>query len=88
MKLIKNVQLEGESIINSMINDIYNFLTYRNPQGTNQVLIGYKALFKGYIVRNWVGAELSNRFEDYNKIIIVKYIQYYSRCWTQRCNIT
>ena len=70
-----------------MITDIIAFLNNKISYQTNQVIISYEALFKGYIVKNWVEADINNKYEDYNKIIVYECVKYYSICWEQRCTI-
>ena len=63
-----------------MIEDIMLFLNKETPVHTNQQIIGFNVLFKGYVVQNWFGIESNNEFEDDNKILVKNYIQFYYQC--------
>jgi hypothetical protein len=80
MKLKKeDSRNENKADINRMITDIKQFLYGDDPSQTNQALIGYKSLFRGFIVRNWSGVQDSNRYEDLNKIIVKHCVYYYQK---------
>ena len=62
------------------IKKIVLFLQMRSANRMNQAILRYKSLFQGFIIKNWQSVELSNRDEDYNKIIIKYCVLYYKKC--------
>ena len=76
-KLLKVTIVEDLDKINIMLDDIKEYLNGRQTFHTNQQLIGYDALFRGYIIKNWLETECNNYYEDYNRIIINYCIRYY-----------
>ena len=70
------------------MNNINLFLQNEQPENINQAVIGYDALFYGYIVKSWFGNDLNSRYEDYNKMLIYHCVMFYKECWDMRCQIT
>ena len=75
MKILKYD--EDEEFINELIDEIEVFLRTDIAVNTNQAIIGFAALFQGFIIRNQSGVELNSKFEDYNRIIVKHYVYYY-----------
>ena len=52
----------------------------------NQQIIGYKDVFRGVIVKEWVvGNEYGVNLHNYNNILIKCCVQFYVECWKRRC---
>ena len=52
---------------------------------TNQQCVGMKELFRGYVIRDWMGLNFSTKKYRYvNKIIVSECVCFYDRCWKHR----
>ena len=52
---------------------------------TNQYLVGMKELFRGYVVVDWEGTEITNdKFRVLNVIVAKKCIEFYTKYWKHR----
>ena len=52
---------------------------------TKQKEIGFKAFFRGWIVKDWFGNnELCNKYREWNRIIVRGYVGFYNECWAER----
>ena len=69
-KLLKIKHDANLEQIDLMIEDITLFLNDETPINTNQLIIRYNMLFRGYIIRNWFGMDSSNKYKDLNKVIV------------------
>ena len=68
-----------------MINDIRKYLIERNDYETNQQYIGFKVLFKGYVIKNWYKANFNaTKYAKLNKILIKRCVKYYLECQMRR----
>ena len=65
----------------TFINDIHEYLQgWTNVPGTQNV-IGFKYLFRGFVVRDWFGAnELENKYSKANKVIVEQSVKFYQQC--------
>ena len=62
------------------MNDIKGFLNRQYLTNTWQVEVRYKAIFRGYIVKQWFDQHLTlPKYDDYNKVIIKKSIKFYTK---------
>lgn len=73
---------------------IKNIILNRSIIYGTQQLLGYKYIFRGFIVRNWNNSDdTSLKYTALNKIIVKDYIQHYVRMWFKRnerrhCKVT
>ena len=83
--LIELVKANGDEVcINTIMafgEDILRYLEYKDNNEeyeTSQNLIGMKELFRGYVVRVWIGADMSSdKYRKLNKIIVRKCVEFY-----------
>ena len=69
-----------------MLRDIIKYFNYDDNYYANQQIIGYKDMFMGVIIKEWVaGNEHGVIFHNYNKILIKCCVQFYVECWKRRC---
>ena len=55
---------------------------------TNQQHVGMTELFRGYVVKNWIGVDVNCKKHRYlNKIIARECVLFYNKCWKQRNQI-
>ena len=48
---------------------------------TNQYLLGIKELFQGYVVKVWIGVNISSdKYRKLNKIVVRKCVEFYVKC--------
>ena len=60
-----------EELINTMAMDIWRYLVNHDNFETNQQYLGFRALFRGYVVKNWNEIDFSiKRFRKCNKVLI------------------
>ena len=63
-----------EKEVMQMINDIRKYLINRNDYKTNQQYIGFKALFRGHVIKNWQEANFNiMKYGKLNEILIKQY---------------
>ena len=77
----------SEDLIMSFVEDILRYIENKQDEEyeTNQHLVGMKELFRGYVVIDWEGTDLSNdRFRVLNQIVVRKCVEYYTKCWKHR----
>ena len=61
-----------------MINNIEQYLLGNNYFITKQKEIGFKALFRGFIVRDWFDNDIEfNKYCLQNEVIVQEYVGYY-----------
>ena len=66
---IKYGNIEEEEI-DKIIKDIKKFLVKRDDFEMNQQYLGFKALFRGFVIRSWFGTDFSNdKYADCNKVL-------------------
>ena len=71
------MNIEEEEVM-QMINNIRKYLIDRNDYETNQWYIGFKVLFRSYVIKNWQEANFNiTKYVKLNKILIKQCIQYY-----------
>ena len=80
------------------IDEIMSFLedTLRHAEGenneeceTNQCCIGMQNLFRGCVIKDWVGTNFSTtKHRNLNKIVARKCAEYYNKCWIQRNEVS
>ena len=76
--------MEEEEVM-QMINDIRKYLINRNDYETNQQYIGFKTLFRSYMIKNYQEANFNiMKYRKLNKILIKQCVQYYLECWMRR----
>ena len=80
-----------ESVIHEtiqMINDIEQYLLGNNYFITMPKEISFKALFKGFIVKDWFHKDIEySKYTLQNEIIIKEYVDFYQKCWKKRNKI-
>ena len=48
-------------------------------------MLGLKQLFRGYLVKDWFGADHDqNKYNGANQAIVKEYVKLYTKCWKQR----
>ena len=82
----KLLAIEGmEDVIHEilqMIEDIKNYLNRYDYFITAQNTIGFKNLFRGFVLKDWINAEEQyNKFYIQNEIIVQKCMKHYYDCW-------
>ena len=56
---------------------------------TNQQHVGMKELFRGYVVKDWKGTNLSAiKYETMNKIIARKHVEFHMKHWKREITNT
>ena len=73
-----------------MVEDNLRFLEGENVEeyDTNQIMVGMKSLFRGYVVKVWKGANFSSKkYYCLNKILVRHCVNYYKTCWDHRNEI-
>ena len=54
---------------------------------TSQQYIGFRELFRGYIVKDWVGSNFNcDKYNELNKVVIKHIVRFYNKCWRYRNN--
>ena len=85
--LSKNTRnLEGEAY--QFVENIIKFLNRQEEVGGFQCVLGYKNLFRGYIVRCWMHANnTEEKYAHYNVMFVRECVRFYNRCWKHRCQL-
>ena len=84
MKLLKCK--EQDVMVNDifdMIEDILRFLEKEEVEeyDTNQIMVGMRSLFRGYVVKVWKGSDFSIRkYHHLNKILAKHCMNYCKKC--------
>ena len=53
-----------------------------------QSLIGFKYLFRGYIVKSWYELDSEEtKYTVYNKMFVKECVRFYNDCWKSRCDL-
>ena len=76
-----------EEVIVDMIEDIAGYLygCEEDEYATTQQYIGFKELFRGYVVKDWIGTDFNcTKYSELNKIIVVHAVKFYNECWKHR----
>ena len=86
---MKKIQLEEvlNKELRAMINDIRRFLKQEEKEmEINQMVIGMKYLFRGFVIKKWSGTDFSfsMKYIELNKVVIVHYMNFYLKCWEDR----
>ena len=63
--------------------DILRYLEEEEEEyETNQQYIEISKIFRGFIVKDWKGADFNcNKYRALNKILIFNAVQFYRKCW-------
>ena len=86
-KLLKHKNDIGVNEIMSFCEDILVYLEEDEDAEyeTNQQHVGMKELFRGYVIRDWMGINFSTKkYRHVNKIIASECVYFYDRCWKHR----
>ena len=53
---------------------------------TNQMVIGMKYLFRGFVIKKWtrIDFSFSMKYVELNKIVIAHYMNFYLKYWEDR----
>ena len=71
-----------------MVNDIVKYFNTEEFFWTNQQAWGVREIFRGVVVKSWVAMPVESiKFKKHNKILIKKAVEFYSKCWKERCNV-
>ena len=82
-KVEKNKTIRKDASI--FINDIHDFMNGENDVPGSQNIIGFKQLFRGYIVKDWFDANVDEtKYATANKVIIKECVMFYNQCWKER----
>ena len=82
----KHADEEEKAIVQEMLNDINKYFNNNEDYYTNQQMIGYRDLFRGVVVKEWVIENQNNiNFYAYNKVLVKSCVQFYNECWKRRC---
>ena len=58
------------------------FLQKGRPNKMKQTIIGVNAIFREFIVKDWIITDIKyNQFKEYNKVIVKAVTNFYMRCW-------
>ena len=90
LEMLKNKGTIDANEIMSFCEDILVYL--ENDQEaeyeTNQQHVGMTELFRGYVVKNWIGVDMNcKKYRCLNKIIARECVLFYNKCWKQRNQI-
>ena len=78
MKKCANADKEEKVMVKEMLNDIHNHFNNDDDYYTNRHLIGYKYLFRGVIVKDWVICNYNSvDFHLCNKVLIKNCVKYH-----------
>ena len=70
-----------------MLEDIMVYLENGDPEEykTTQYFVEMNAIFRGFIVKNWKGANFQcEKYRTVNKIVVNHSVQFYRKCWMHR----
>ena len=68
-----------------LIEDIVDYLNGNDHVPRSQNVIGFKMLFRGYIVKDWFGTNSDETKYSYvNQLIVRCCVRLYHKCWLQR----
>ena len=90
---MKKVQKETtpNTILWAFINDIRKFLQLQEDKDKykmSQHFVRIKYLFCRYVIKSWFGTNFStNKYTEYNRIIIKYCMNFYINCWYHRNEI-
>ena len=84
----KNEKVEEETIL-EMMEDICKFFEGEEDEyETTQQYVGFKALFRGYAVKDWKRADVNCKsYTSLNKILVKRAVLFYGKCWNHRNEI-
>ena len=52
---------------------------------TTQRYVGMQEIFRGYIVKNWMGANINcTKYYVLNKVLVYECVMFYNKCWKHR----
>ena len=52
---------------------------------TNQVLIGWKYAFRGYVMKSWLGnIDENEKYKRINRVIVKECVSHYMKYWYER----
>ena len=69
-------------IIKLILDSIRIFLQKGRPNKMKQTIIGVNAIFRGFIVKDWIITNNEyDQFKEYNRIIVKAATNFYIRCW-------
>lgn len=67
------------------VEDVIEYLNRGENYRTTQQILGFKELFRGYVVKDWFGHnEECITCKEHNKIIVTMCVRYYWKCWEHR----
>ena len=78
-----------DEIIIKMMKDIVKYFKGDEDQyETPQQYVGFKDLLRGFVVKDWDGADFNCSKHTYlNKILVKKAVLFYSKCWKHRNDV-
>ena len=89
-KLIKDIKHneKNQSIHNDafqFVEDIFLYMNGSNDVPGSQNVIGFKMLFRGYVVKDWFGGNSEEtKYHNTNRMIVKSCVKLYHDCWCQR----
>ena len=66
-----------------IINDIVQYFKATTNFRTTQQLIGIDKLFRGFIMKNQIGIDKTQHYNQMNKILVPEYEKYYYKIWIE-----
>jgi len=78
---LKNILEEVRKDTTVFINDIEAFINGNDNVPGSQNFIGFKNLFRGYVVKDWFSADTEQtKYMNVNPVIVRECVQFYQRC--------
>lgn len=75
----KDDAIQNDSLI--FADDIRDYLNGVESVPGSQNVIGFKMLFRGYVVRDWFGGNVEEtKYEKMNKVIVQSCVKLYNKC--------
>jgi len=89
LTIVSDGKVNNETIM-KMMKDIAVYLNGGEEEEytTSQQYIGIQELFRGYVVKDWIGANFNcNVFSELNVILVIHAVKFYIECWEHRNEI-
>ena len=81
--MAKSEEIKSQALL--FFRTIEDFLNEETVIETTQTEIGYKNLFRGFIVKDWFGYnEDETKYHQMNKMIVQQCVKLYVKCWKYR----
>ena len=71
-----------------MLNDVSRHLKNKTSFEINQEILGMRNLFRGIVVKSWIGNNFETSVDhEHNKSIVKESVKCCNECWLDRCNV-